>query len=318
MGYGHKIYKMRMEPVIKETALRKVQAKLANFSQNEIMKQNIETLNTYLSTTMRNGSTIMLDSTAILNYLFPYLAKKNLLIKDLTEMDVSEALNGIKAKETTLIAYAKKILAFANWEKGRYKMPKLELKYVTIPRSEAKSKVIHDQLTDEMIAKAINEIQSPRVKLAVYLMWKFGLRISEALGLRWEDLQRRNGKSVIIVRHRPGDYGAKGVKGEREISVDDIISIGMLSDNERREINMLMKEIKEKYNSQRIINIKKTVVQEGLLKAGKKAGIPIRLHPHLLRHHWIVSAFDHGASTTLVQKVTGDSLITISQYYMIA
>jgi len=54
------------------------------------------------------------------------------------------------------------------------------------------------------------------------------------------------------------------------------------------------------------------------LEAGKKAGIPIRLHPHLLRHHWIVSAFDHGASITLVQKVTGDSLITLSQYYMIA
>jgi len=307
-----------MEPISKEMALQKVRERLAKISQNEIMKQNTETLNMYLTTTMRNGSTVMLDAVAIVNYLFPYLEKKNVLIKDLTEMDISEALNGLKAKETTLIAYAKKILAFANWEKGRYKMPKLELVYVTIPRGEAKSHIIHDQLTDEMVAKTISKIQSPRVKLAVYLMWKFGLRISEALGLRWEDLQRRNGQSVIIVRHRPGDYGAKGVKGEREISIDDIIGIGMLSANEKREINMLMKEIKEKYNSERIINIRKTVVQEGLLKAGKKAGIQIRLHPHLLRHHWVVSAFDHGASTTLVQKVTGDALITISQYYMIA
>ena len=307
-----------MEPISKETALQKVRERLAKISQNEIMKQNTETLNMYLTTTMRNGSTVMLDAVAIVNYLFPYLEKKNVLIKDLTEMDISEALNGLKAKETTLIAYAKKILAFANWEKGRYKMPKLELVYVTIPRGEAKSHIIHDQLTDEMVAKTISKIQSPRVKLAAMLMWKFGLRISEALGLRWEDLQRRNGQSVIIVRHRPGDYGAKGVKGEREISIDDIIGIGMLSANEKREINMLMKEIKEKYNSERIINIRKTVVQEGLLKAGKKAGIQIRLHPHLLRHHWVVSAFDHGASTTLVQKVTGDALITISQYYMIA
>ena len=194
-------------------------------------------------------------------------------------------------------------------------LPLLKLRYVAIPRGEAKSKVITDQLTDEMVRKAIDQIYSLRVKLATMLMWKFGMRLSEVLGLRWNDIQRTYDEYVIIIKYREGDYGAKGVKSERIISFKDVENLKMLDSNEEIEIRSFFDIIRNKYKTQRIINLNKSPVEEAIAKAGKKAGIPFRLHPHLLRHHFIVSALDHGASLIDVQRITGDSLITLSRYY---
>ena len=303
-----------MEPISKEKALEKLKERLADV-QDETLKKNLETFITYLTSTKRNGNTTMLDIWVMTNYLFPYLKGKNLLIKDLTVIDVSEALKGLKLKETTLTMYAQKILAFINWERGRYMLPLLKLRYVAIPRGEAKSKVITDQLTDEMVRKAIDEMYSLRVKLATMLMWKFGMRLSEVLGLRWNDIQRTYDEYVIIIKYREGDYGAKGVKSERIISFKDVENLKMLDSNEEIEIRSLFNMIRNKYKTQRIINLNKSPVEEAIAKAGKKAGIPFRLHPHLLRHHFIVSALDHGASLIDIQRITGDSLITLSKFY---
>jgi len=303
-----------MEPISKEKALEKLKERLANV-QDEYTKKNLETFITYLTSTKRNGNTTMLDVWVMTNYLFPYLKGKNVLIKDLTVLDVSEALKGLKLKETTLSMYAQKILAFINWERGRYMLPLLKLRYVAIPRGETKSKVINDQLTDEMVRKAIDEMNSLRVKLATMLMWKFGMRLSEVLGLRWEDIKRTYDGYVIIIKYREGDYGAKGVKSERIISFKDVENLEMLDSDEEIEIRSFFDMIRNKYKTKRIIDLYKATVENALVKAGKKAGIPFRLHPHLLRHHFIVSALDHGASLTDIQRITGDSLITLSKFY---
>ncbi|MFP3131596.1 MAG: site-specific integrase [Nitrososphaeria archaeon] len=303
-----------MEPISKEKALEKLKERLADAS-DETLKKNLETFITYLTSTKRNGNTTMVDIWVMTNYLFPYLKGKNVLIKDLTVIDVSEALKGLKLKETTLTMYAQKILAFINWERGRYMLPLLKLRYVAIPRGEAKSKVINDQLTDEMVRKAIDEMNSLRVQLATMLMWKFGMRLSEVLGLRWNDIQRTYDNYVIIIKYREGDYGAKGVKSERIISFKDVENLKMLDSDEEIEIRSLFDMIRNKYKTQRIIGLYKSYVGAAIVKAGKKAGIPFRLHPHLLRHHFIVSALDHGASLIDVQRITGDSLITLSRYY---
>jgi integrase len=303
-----------MEPISKEKALEKLKERLADAS-DETLKKNLETFITYLTSTKRNGNTTMLDVWVMTNYLFPYLKGKNVLIKDLTVIDVSEALKGLKLKETTLTMYAQKMLAFINWERGRYMLPLLKLRYVAIPRGVAKSKVIHDQLTDEMVRKAIDEMYSLRVQLATMLMWKFGMRLSEVLGLRWDDLKRTYDDYVIIIKYREGDYGAKGIKSERMVSLKDVENLKMLNSNEEIEIRSLFDIIRKKYKTQRIIALNKSTVENALVKAGKKAGIPFRLHPHLLRHHFIVSALDHGASLIDIQRITGDSLITLSKYY---
>jgi len=303
-----------MEPISKEKALEKLKERLADVS-DETLKKNLETFITYLTSTKRNGNTTMLDVWVMTNYLFPYLKGKNVLIKDLTVIDVSEALKGLKLKETTLSMYAQKILAFINWERGRYMLPLLKLRYVAIPRGEAKSKVIHDQLTDEMVRKAIDEMNSLRVQLATMLMWKFGMRLSEVLGLRWNDIKSTYDDYLIIIRYREGDYGAKGVKSERIISFKDVENLKMLNSEEEIEIRSLFEMIRKKYKTERIIALYKSTVEYVLAKAGKKAGIPFRLHPHLLRHHFIVSALDHGASLIDIQRITGDSLITLSRYY---
>jgi integrase len=303
-----------MEPISKEKALEKLKERLADAS-DETLKKNLETFITYLTSTKRNGNTTMLDVWVMTNYPFPYLKGKNVLIKDLTVIDVSEALKGLKLKETTLTMYAQKMLAFINWERGRYMLPLLKLRYVAIPRGVAKSKVIHDQLTDEMVRKAIDEMYSLRVQLATMLMWKFGMRLSEVLGLRWDDLKRTYDDYVIIIKYREGDYGAKGIKSERMVSLKDVENLKMLNSNEEIEIRSLFDIIRKKYKTQRIIALNKSTVENALVKAGKKAGIPFRLHPHLLRHHFIVSALDHGASLIDIQRITGDSLITLSKYY---
>jgi len=166
-----------------------------------------------------------------------------------------------------------------------------------------------------MVRKVIDEMNSLRVQLATMLMWKFGMRLSEVLGLRWNDIKRTYDDYVIIIRYREGDYGAKGIKSERMVSFKDVENLKMLDSDEEIEIRSLFEMIHNKYKTQRIIGLYKSYVGAAIVKAGKKAGIPFRLHPHLLRHHFIVSALDHGASLIDIQRITGDSLITLSRYY---
>jgi len=122
-------------------------------------------------------------------------------------------------------------------------------------------------------------------------MWKFGFTLSEALGLRWEDLRiENNGDIIISLKHRDNDYGAK--KGfERLISVSEMVDLGILSKADVENTNIMLNLMRGKFyfDPLRIINLDYKSVRDEIERASKRAFLPIRIKPFMLRQYFIIN-----------------------------
>jgi integrase len=75
-------------------------------------------------------------------------------------------------------------------------------------------------LTPEQLADLVEEVPEGWRRLLVTTLAQTGLRISEALGLRWADVDGKRGRLVIRRRVRDGDVGAtKSRLGRREVPI---------------------------------------------------------------------------------------------------
>jgi len=171
-------------------------------------------------------------------------------------------------------------------------------------------------ITDKDLINLFNEIFDARVQAAVFFMWKYGFTLSEALGLRWEDLRiERNGDIIISLKHRDNDYGAK--KGfERVISVSEMVDLGILSKADVENTNTMLNLMRDKfyYDPLRIINLNFKTVKDEIARASERAFLPIRLKPYMLRQYFIINIIRHNeifktiASTVRIPEKTFEIL----------
>ena len=171
-------------------------------------------------------------------------------------------------------------------------------------------------ITDKDLINLFNEIFDARVQAAVFFMWKYGFTLSEALGLRWEDIRiERNGDIIISLKHRDNDYGAK--KGfERLISVSEMVDLGILSKADVVNTNTMLNLMRDKfyYDPLRIINLDYKTVKDEIARSSERAFLPIRIKPYMIRQYFIVNIIRHNeifrtiASTVRIPEQTFEIL----------
>jgi len=171
-------------------------------------------------------------------------------------------------------------------------------------------------ITDKDIIDLFNEIFDARVQAAVFFMWKYGFTLSEALGLRWNDMRiENNGDIIISLKHRDNDYGAK--KGfERVISVSEMVDLGILNKADVVNTNIMLNLMREKfyYDPLRIINLHYKTVKDEIARASKSAFLPIRIKPYMIRQYFIINMMKHNeifktiASTLRIPEKTFEIL----------
>jgi len=171
-------------------------------------------------------------------------------------------------------------------------------------------------ITDKDLTDLVNEIFYGSVQAAVFFMWKYGFTLSETLGLRWEDLRiERNGDVIISLKHRDNDYGAK--KGfEREISVREMVDLGILSRADEQNTNTMLNLMKYElyYDPKRIINLDYKTVKDEIARASEYALLPIRIKPNMIRQYFIINMIKHNeifkmiASTVRIPERTFEIL----------
>jgi len=138
-----------------------------------------------------------------------------------------------------------------------------------------------------------------RDRVLVRLVYRHGLRASEAVGIRWLQLDLDNG-TLHVVR----------LKG----SIDSTHS---LDRDELRDLRKLRQEVSGRYvfETERGGPLSVDALQYIVREAGKLARLDVEAHPHMLRHATGYSLANEGTDTRLIQAFLGHADIRHTAHY---
>lgn len=134
----------------------------------------------------------------------------------------------------------------------------------------------------------------------ILLMYRHGLRVGEVIDLRWEQLDLEQGLFHVrrLKQGNPGIHPLRGV--------------------ELRALRKVQKKYPKSpyvFLSEQGGNIGDSAVRKMVLRAGKVAGIPFPVHPHMLRHATGFYLANKGFDTRAIQSYLGHRNITHTVRY---
>ncbi|MFA4831512.1 MAG: tyrosine-type recombinase/integrase [Patescibacteria group bacterium] len=157
-----------------------------------------------------------------------------------------------------------------------------------------------------------------RDKALLELLFSTGLRVSELINLKKEDVNLKKDEFTVIGKGRKArvvflsEQAKYWVKKYLELRKD--FNPCLFVSHDKRSGNK--KEIK-KYGNKEIIDQPLTArsVQRAVQKYARAAGITKSVTPHTLRHSYATDLLQNGADIRSVQAMLGHSSITTTQIY---
>lgn len=152
---------------------------------------------------------------------------------------------------------------------------------------------------DEMI-RIIQSASNLKHKTIICLMYSTGVRISEVINLKIENID--SSRMVINI------VDAKGGK-DRQVPLDKFM-LSLL-----REYYKSYKPNKYLFNGQNSLQYSERSIAQFLQKYSDIAGIKKRVHPHLIRHCYATHVLESGTDMSILQRILGHSSIKTTQIY---
>ena len=227
------------------------------------------------------------------NYSFfveKFLQKSGKPAPELNEQDAKLYLSGLfdtKSKNTIMLAAA--ALKFFYVE-----ILKKDFSQIKMPKKE---KRLPEVLTKEEVIALINSADNEKSKLIVSLLYSAGLRVSELVNLKAQDVNFS--EKVGWVRR------GKGSK-DRLFSLSESLA-GDLEHYLRSRQNTYMFSKTEPLTTR---NIQKII--KGMRD---KAGIFKKVTPHTLRHSFATHLLEQGTDIRVIQALLGHSSLNTTQVY---
>jgi len=150
-------------------------------------------------------------------------------------------------------------------------------------------------LSKQEVVKLIECTSSSKSRLMLMMLYSSGIRVSELVNLKWQDLELEERFAWI----RSG----KGRKDRMVILSDKIVK-------ELKEINRGEWVFPGREGALTSKNIQKIV-----RLASKNAGIHKKVTPHTLRHSFATHLLDFGTDIRLIQELLGHSNLRTTQIY---
>jgi len=172
-------------------------------------------------------------------------------------------------------------------------------------------------LEPEQVEGLIAVATNPRDALLVRILWRSGVRVSELIGIRIQDIDFDN-RAILIKVQKMRKRDGKAIERRRVIPIDQ----GTLD---------MVKEYLEwrkqfPYKGDLLFPITRQRVDQIFWKLGRRTGIKEigdpavskhrKLHPHVLRHSFAIYCVKNGMSIERLQKILGHSSPTTTSVYL--
>jgi integrase/recombinase XerD len=163
-----------------------------------------------------------------------------------------------------------------------------------------KAKRLPDVLTVDEVRKLLSAEENMRHRLLLELLYGCGLRVSEAIGLKREQINFEEG--LLTVREG---------KGRKDRHVTLPVSI---RSKFKAYLDARCDESPYVFNT-RSGHLRVTSAQIIVKEASKKAGIQKNVTPHTLRHSYATHLLEAGTDIRIIQRLLGHSDIKTTQIY---
>ena len=169
--------------------------------------------------------------------------------------------------------------------------------YIERPK---KPKQLPKVLSEQQIFRILKHSENLKHKFILALLYSSGLRISELLALRKEDILYD--KNLIFVR------SGKGNKDRTTIFAEHMKKLHNLYINEYKPNYWLIEGLNRKqYSSSSVAKI--------LKRAALKAGVSQNVTPHMLRHSFATHMLEQGIDLRYIQNILGHGSSKTTEIY---
>jgi len=171
-----------------------------------------------------------------------------------------------------------------------------------VPNSEVRSReYLTDQEVQDLMAAA-SKIgrHGHRDMTLIMIGYRHGLRVSEIVGMRWEQADLKQGM-LHVRRLKNGTPATHPLRGP-----------------ELRALRKVCRDYPDTpyvFSSERKGPLTASSVRKIVARAGKKASIPFPVHPHMLRHACGYKLANDGHDTRAIQHYLGHRNITHTVRY---
>ena len=169
---------------------------------------------------------------------------------------------------------------------------------VEIPKPK-RNKTLPEILTIDEIKKMFDSTENIKHKLILKLLYGTGLRVSEIINLKKQDINFEEN----LIKINLG-------KGKKDRFVKLPFSI-----KEDLENYSKLNNSKILFPSNRGGKLTIKTIQKIVSNSAKKSGIKKRVYPHLLRHSFATHLLEQGTDLKIIQKLLGHSSIKTTQIY---
>jgi type 1 fimbriae regulatory protein FimB/type 1 fimbriae regulatory protein FimE len=157
-----------------------------------------------------------------------------------------------------------------------------------------------DELSELLQAASTRGRHQHRDYTILLLMYRHGLRVSEAVTLRWDAISLKS-KTIYIKRRKGSD------SGEHPLQPDEVAAL--------EELKRLYPGSRFLFPSERGLHISPDAVRKLLKRTADISDIDIKVHPHMFRHACGYFLANKGYNTRKIQDYLGHRNINYTEHY---
>ena len=245
-------------------------------------------------------------------YFFDFLKKKRQTLKSCSAKFIEKFLQGEAIRGVGARSVARRVASlrvFAQFLKSTRQI-NLPLKEIASPRwNKPLPKCLSEQEVEKILATAKKD-ESPRGQrdfTILWLLYSLGLRVSELLGIRVDQVRLDSGFINVT---------GKGDK-ERCIPISDAKVLEAYISETREHLLSGLNSVQLFFSVRNgsVTKITRQAIRAIFSKLAKRAGINKSVSPHLLRHSIATHLLGRGADLRMLQSFLGHGSIATVQTY---